>query len=82
MSNVIQFPTKVNETKSLTKQDYFALKKALDGGAAQFFELSPHEKFDLFQTAAKFSLTAIEIALERGKKIERLEKQLESLNKS
>lgn len=75
-NNVIQFPTKTVEKPSISKNEYFALKKALEDGKAQFFELSPHEKFDLFETAAKFSLTAMEIAIERGMTIERLEKLL------
>lgn len=79
MSNVVQFPSKGNEKPTITRTEYDALKKALDDGKAQFFELSPHEKFELFETAAKFSLTAMEIAIDRGMVIERLEKLIKDI---
>lgn len=80
MSNVVQFPSKSNnEKKSITHVELVALKKALEDGKAQFFELSPHEKYELFDTAAKFSITAMEIAIERGQAIERLEKLIKDI---
>ena len=80
MNNVVQFPTKNKDEKpTLTHNELFALKKALDDGKAQFFELSPHEKYELFETAAKFSITAMEIAIERGQTIERLEKLIKDV---
>lgn len=79
MSNVVQFPSKGDERPTISCTDYDALKKALDDGKAQFFELSPHEKYELFETAATFSLTAMEIAIDRGMAIERLEKLIKEI---
>ena len=66
MSNVVQFPSKGNKKPTITRAEYDALKKALDDGKAQFFELSPHEKYELFETAAPGAQAAGHCAGGRG----------------
>lgn len=81
--NILQFPkaktltdSAKNTKDSAASSDLEAVKTAFEKSRNDFFKLSPHEKYQLFEVCSKFGEDMFAAYLEQKSQLEFLELQL------